>query len=262
LSRRERCPPRAPCPSSSNLPLRFANDVSLTTEWSVARARRRARTNYAILTGEEERAFSHAGQPHAVICRSREPASKRRWQGEMSSEGSYFPREMREQPDAIRDSLAETASARETLAERASEANRALIVVAAEGTVERELLVANYASRQGAAVAVVGKPEAGDGWPGDSLRLSVPMEGLAPRSSALVAMVPLHLLGAELSKVRGKNMGRPEDVNVEYLQDLLYGSTFRGGDSRRGSVYTWRSPGKEGLWSGVIRHLRLTRGVH
>jgi hypothetical protein len=108
----------------------------------------------------------------------------------MSSEGSYFPREMREQPDAVRDSLAETASARETLAERASEANRALIVVAAEGTVERELLVANYASRQGDAVAVVGKPEAGDGWPGDSLRLSVPMEGLAPRSSALVAMVP------------------------------------------------------------------------
>lgn len=107
-------------------------------------------------------------------------------------------------------------------------ADHAVIVVATEGTVERELLVANYASRQGAAVVVVGKPEAGDGWPGDSLRLPVPMEGLAPWSSALVAMVPLHLLGAELSKVRGKNIDRPEDVDVEYLQDLLYGSTLPG----------------------------------
>lgn len=105
---------------------------------------------------------------------------------------------------------------------------QAVIVVSAEETVEREMQVADYAARQGAAVFVVCAPETDDAWPDGSLRLSAPIEGLAPYSGALVAMVSLHLLAGELSRIRGRNPDRPEGVDVDYVVDLLYSSSLPG----------------------------------
>lgn len=76
---------------------------------------------------------------------------------------------------------------------------------------------------------MVADPGIGEGgWPEDSLRLFAPIGGLAPWSGALVAMVPLQMLGSDLAEARGINPDRPEHVDTDYVQGLLCSSTLPG----------------------------------
>ena len=101
-------------------------------------------------------------------------------------------------------------------------------MVATEETVKRELQAADYASRQGAAVLVVADPETDDGLSDDSLQVFTPVAGLAPPIRRLVAMVPLHMLGLDLTEMLGINPDRRKHVDTDYVRELLYSSTSPG----------------------------------
>lgn len=104
----------------------------------------------------------------------------------------------------------------------------AVVVIASDESFERERQAAQYASRQGAMVIVVADGSADIEWPEGCLRVPVSTRGLAPWSGALVEVAALHMIGGGLSRILGRDPDRPENVDLDYVLDLLYTSPLPG----------------------------------
>lgn len=102
--------------------------------------------------------------------------------------------------------------------------NDAVVLVALNGD-ERAMQAAQYAARYAGSLLVVAN--GGANWPGTAL-LRLPVDGIGPSATALVASVPLQLLALELSRLKGSNPDRPEGVDLEFVLDLLYTSPLAG----------------------------------
>ena len=104
----------------------------------------------------------------------------------------------------------------------------AVVIVCGSDNNDRERLVFDYAQKQGAETIVIGNEKAKEAFPEDISWVNNHSADLTKWSQSISSMVCLHLLASEVSKLGGKNPDIPDQVDVDYVIDLLYTGPVAG----------------------------------
>jgi glucosamine 6-phosphate synthetase-like amidotransferase/phosphosugar isomerase protein len=106
--------------------------------------------------------------------------------------------------------------------------NDAVVIACNDRNNDRELLVADYALKQGAAVIVMGNEAVHGEFPEGVILVDNLSEDLSTWSQCISSLVCLHLLASRVSDLNGKNPDIPDHVDVKYVIDLLYTGPVSG----------------------------------
>ncbi len=106
--------------------------------------------------------------------------------------------------------------------------NDGVVIAANQTGNDREHLVAEYATKQGAKVVVVGRNLDAQDWPKNCLFLNSFSEANSDWADSLISMVSMHKLASELNLLSEKNPDIPDGVDLKYVINLLYTGPVAG----------------------------------